>query len=264
MTPVDQAGYSILIYSVSNPPEAEVDRAVIVGPVASDVPPDVLGARPDHLLRAKWCAWPECFVFTPHPARYVVRDFVPFVPDLDNTARAHAQPLTALNRSDYSVFDLDATALIEGQLGALRSMPISAPDRTALHLPVPFENGLSLAGYEVRGELVAPGQAFDLITYWQVTDHVAPPVTIFVHLLDAQGSIRGQHDGFGAAVTMLEPGDMVIQHHVITVAADAQPGVYQLQVGLYDPNTLDRFVARPPDAPPIDRVLLSTLNVDAP
>src|SRR3972149_7312487 len=89
-------------------------------------------------------------------------------------------------------------------------------------------------------------------------------MTIFVHLLDAQGDIRGQHDGFGAALSTLEPGDVVAQHHVIPVDASVEPGTYRLQVGLYNPVTLERFAARSGEAAPSDRVLLSTVEVVAP
>jgi len=267
MTPIDRAGYSILIYDVRYPPDAEIDRAVIAGPTASDVPPDALGRRPDHLLRARWCAWPECFVFTPHPARYIVRDFIPFAPDLAAQARRLAKTLQPSPGSDYSVYELDATSIIEGKLSALSSAPIRTPDSVALTFPITFDNGLSLVGYEVsdlRGASRDLEGLVEVNTYWRVTDRITPPVTIFVHLLDPQGAIRGQHDGFGAAVTTLEPGDVVIQQHRLTVAADAAPGVYQLQIGLYNPVTLDRFTARPPDAPPIERVLLSTIEVETP
>ncbi len=266
MTPIDQAGYSILIYDVRYPPGADVDRAVIVGPLASDVPADALGAQPGHPLRAKWCAWPECFVFTPHPARYIIRDFIPFAPDLAAQARAQATTLDTrrVGADEYAVISLDATAIIESKLGVLHSASFAAPDQTPLTPPIPFANGLSLVGYEVRGDRIAPGQSLDVLTYWQVHDRIAPPMAIFVHVLDPQGNIRGQHDGFGAALAMLEPGDVVIQHHRITLDASAEPGLHRLQVGLYHPNTLERFAAHPPDAPPLDRILLSTLEVGTP
>ena len=283
MAPIDRAGYSILIYDVRYPPGADVDRAVIAGPRAADVPPQALGVRPGHPLRAKWCAWPECFVFTPHPARYVVRDFIPFAPDLAEQARARAVPVDTLRLGDdtYVVSELDATAIIQRKLSALRASAFAVPrhgdavlrhgDAMPATPPIAFDNGLSLVGYEVssdraprHGDAVPAGQALDVITYWQVTDRVSPPMTIFVHLLDSQGDIRGQHDGFGAALTTLEPGDVVAQHHVIPVDASVEPGTYRLQVGLYNPVTLERFAARSGEAAPSDRVLLSTVEVVAP
>jgi len=264
MKPIDRAGYSILIYDVRYPPDAEIDRAVIVGPLASDVPADVLGARPDHPLRAKWCAWPECFVLTPHPARYIVRDWMSFAPDLAELARAQATSVRAIRigPTEYTVAELDATSLLQSKLDELQFAPASTPDQARLKFPILFENGLSLIGYETKpAKTFSPSQALEINTYWQVAHRSTPPMAIFVHLLDPQGNLRGQHDGLGAALTTLEPDDVVIQHHSVTLDAQATPGTYQLQVGLYNPVTMSRFNAHPPGLSTVDRVLLSTVEV---
>jgi hypothetical protein len=227
-----------------------------------------LGVRVGHPLRAKWCAWAECFILTPHPARYIVPDWVPFAPDVATLARAQATPIKTLHlgpeRAAVTVAELDATSIIENELAALRSAPVSAPGPITLTLPITFDNGLALVGYQVRGDRVKPGQTVEVLTYWQVTERITPPLTIFVHLLDRAGEIRGQHDGLGAAMTMLEPGDVIIQRHPITVNAEAAPGTYRLQVGLYHPGSLKRFQAQPQGSSPVDRILLSTLEVTAP
>jgi hypothetical protein len=160
---------------------------------------------------------------------------------------------------------LNAAEIIQGKLDELRAAPASTPDQRPLAFPIPFDNGLSLVGYEVKPANASElARSLEVNTYWRVDRPLTPPVTIFVHLLDAQGAIRGQHDGFGAALAMLEPGDLVIQHHPIPIAADAEPGAYRLQVGLYNPVTLDRFAAHPPNLPAVDRILLSTIEVEAP
>jgi hypothetical protein len=235
---------------------------VIAGPIASDAPPDALGKQPDRQLRAKWCAWPECFVFTPHPARYIARDFVPFAPDVRDQARQRATRVDSLHmgEDEYSIMELDATPILESKLAMLAAAPVFAPDQTPLTLPIPFDNGLELVGYEVNAP--APDAAYSVNTYWRVTDRIAPPTTIFVHLLDAHGNIQAQHDGFGAALTTLEPGDVVIQHHPLP--SDIPPGVYRLQMGLYQPVTLDRFSAHPAGVSAIDRVLLPEVVIGAP
>ena len=262
MTPVDRAGYSILIYDVRYPLDASIDRAVIGGPIASDVPPNDLGMQPDHPLRAKWCAYLECFIFTPHPARYIVRDFIPFELELAKQARAQARPISANSR--YSVFDLDATSLIQDKVAALHDAPATTPGGIAVTLPINFDNGLSLVGYEVTNlaKVSKPSQGLDVLTYWRVDGPITPPLKIFVHLLDPQGNIRGQDDNFGAAVRMLESGDLVIQHHPIKIAADAPAGTYRLEVGLYNPDTLDRFQAHPSALPSVDRIFLSTFEIE--
>jgi hypothetical protein len=277
MTPIDRVGYSILIYDVKYPPGAETDRAVISGPLASDVPPEALGFQPDHPLRAKWCAFPECFVLTPHPARYIVLDRIPFSTIMTLPAQQQAkliQTLSLPNGSDpssnaktqYKVLDLDATSIIQNGLAELQAALVVTPDQITTTLPIAFDNGLSFVGDELAapGEAILSGKSLTVFTYWQADDRITPPMTIFVHLLDSQGNIRGQSDTFGAALTTLEPGDIVIQSHVLKVDAAAPPGVYRLEVGLYNPVTMDRFKAHPLNLPDTDRIMLSSIQVRTP
>ncbi len=239
MTPIDQPAPSILIYAVRYPAQAEVDRAVIVGPLAAEVPPIDLGYRADHPLRAKYCEPDQCFILTPHPARYLTLDLPGFVKNAASNVPSPA--------SQYKVYQLDATASIEDQLKQLASSA-----SVSVTYPITFENGLALAGYEVQPP---GGQALN--TYWRVTDRVQPPVTIFVHLLDAQGNIVAQDDSFGAATRMLEPGDLIVQRHPLKSKQPLPPGTYQLAVGLYNPDTLERFKTLTGE----DRLLLGTLEV---
>ena len=94
-------------------------------------------------------------------------------------------------------------------------------------------------------------------TYWRVTASLQPPVTVFVHLLDQNGNIAAQDDRFGAAARMLEPGDLIVQRHPIRSDTPLLPGTYQIAVGLYNPDTLNRF--KTTDG--IDRLLLGKIEV---
>jgi hypothetical protein len=143
--------------------------------------------------------------------------------------------------------------VIADRLAQLQSLPVATPDGITTAYPVTFDTGLSLVGYEVQGSLVN--------TDWRVTDHVQPPMTVFVHVLDAQDTIVGQDDSFGAATRMLEPGDMIVQRHPLSIKPDTPAGTYRLEVGLYNPDTLQRFTAHPSNAPPTDRLLLSTIEI---
>ncbi len=311
MTPIAQPAPSILIYDVKYPEEAEVDRAVIVGPLAAEVSPQDLGYRADHPLRAKYCEPDQCFILTPHPARYIVGDPAPslrgaippsapptrsvgqgvsgaqqsrrmttkqspapteIAPHPSTPQRTDAAPLGTLAPQAVSatmtsthVYEFDATTLIADKLQQLHALPATTPDGITTTFPITFANGLALAGYEINPAKAAErdlSQGFVVNTYWRVTERVQPPVTVFVHLLDAQGNIVAQNDSFGAATRMLEPGDLIVQRHPLTLPADAAPGAYRLQVGLYNPNTLRRFTAYPANAPETDRVLLSTIEIN--
>ena len=247
MTPVDQPAPSILIYDVTYPENAEVDRAVIVGPLAAEVAPEDLGYRPDHPLRAKYCEPDQCFIFTPHPARYIT----PELPDLVKDAAARV-PSPA---SKYLVYQLDATPFIEQKLQQLPATGAAV----SVTYPITFENGLALAGYEMTrpSEGFIPSEGLGVNTYWRVTGPITPPLTVFVHLLDAQGNIVAQDDSFGAAARMLEAGDVIVQRHSLKSEQPIPPGAYQLAVGLYNPDTLNRFKTETG----IDRLVLGTVEI---
>ena len=56
---------------------------------------------------------------------------------------------------------------------------------------------------------------------------------------------------------MLEPGDLIVQRHPLKSKQPLPPGTYQLAVGLYNPDTLERFKTLTGE----DRLLLGTLEV---
>ena len=246
MTPLAQPAPSILIYDVRYPEQAEVDRAVIVGPLAAEVPPADLDYRVDHPLRAKYCEPDQCFILTPHPARYITTDLPDFVKNA-----AIEVPSSA---SQYKVYQLDATAPIDDKLKQLASSSAGI----GVTYPITFENGLALAGYEIQppGGSEPPG-GLAVNTYWRMTDGIQPPVTNFVHLLNTEGNIVAQDDSFSAALRMLEPGDLIVQRHPLKSEQPLLPGIYQLAVGLYNPDTLNRFKT----TTGVDRLLLGTVEV---
>ena len=56
---------------------------------------------------------------------------------------------------------------------------------------------------------------------------------------------------------MLEPGDVIVQQHVLKSEAPVPPGRYQVAVGLYNPDTLNRFKT----ADGLDRLLLWQIEI---
>lgn len=88
------------------------------------------------------------------------------------------------------------------------------------------------------------------------------PIAAFVHLTDDDsGQIVAQYDGWGAAHSGLESGDIVIHRIEIPVPAGTPPGGYSLQTGLYSPQTSGRLSALI-DGEPVDFVRLAAVVVD--
>ena len=101
-----------------------------------------------------------------------------------------------------------------------------------------------LLGYDLPATEVTPGGALDLTLYWQAKESTGDRLSVFVHLLDAQGAIIGQSDGEpgnGAFPTSSwVSGETLVDHRTVTVSADVRAGPATLVVGFYDPATNQR------------------------
>jgi hypothetical protein len=116
---------------------------------------------------------------------------------------------------------------------------------------ISFESLVTLVGYEI--EPVQPGTPLRLFSYWRVEASLPSDLAIFVHLLDRDGHIVAQHDGFDAAAATLQVGDRFIQRHLLPLADNPSPQPHTLQLGLYTRGDLRRLKhAGVPD----DRIIL--------
>lgn len=238
-TPEARVGRSFLIYDVTYPDPA-VDRAVVLGPQASDLDTTTLGLDPDRQLLVKW-AGQDAVVLDMHgPARYITRGGEPiagFAPALHDALLSHATKLGSDASGDLRLWEIDARVALSETLKTLKSGPLLAPDGTPLNLPLTFVDGLTLIGYDVTA---APDQPIELVTYWQVERTPERPVSIFAHAIDANGQIVAQRDGLNVRVSALEPGDVIVQRFVIDQPEAAQA----LRLGVYDPATRQRQALR--------------------
>jgi hypothetical protein len=237
--PEERAGRSFLIYNVAYP-AAEVDRAVVLGPVASDLDRDTLGGSPDRELIVKWAGQDAAVVDMQGPARYVARGGEPligFAPEVHAALVAQGAKLGADASGDLRRWEIDARSALSGTLDQPRG----------LAQPIGFEGGLTLLGYDLRAR---PGQPIDLVTYWRVEQTPAQSLSIFAHVVDAAGNILAQRDGLNVRLSSLEPGDVVLQHFVI----DHPTAARELRLGLYDPRTRQRFTATLPAGEAVEAV----------
>jgi hypothetical protein len=89
--------------------------------------------------------------------------------------------------------------------------------------------------------------------------------TVFTHLLDERTQIRGQQDnppvGGRYPTTLWVPGEVIVDEYAIVVQPDAPPGSYVVEVGLYDPATMQRLPVLDPTGAVGDRILLGNVGV---
>ena len=107
-----------------------------------------------------------------------------------------------------------------------------------------------LHGVHVAQPTVSAGQSLTITLTWETLKPVSGNYVAFVHLLDGgpeagQNPLKAQHDGLpcdGAEPTWRwQPGEYVLDEHVLTVPPDLPAGEYLLGVGLYDADTLQRL-----------------------
>jgi hypothetical protein len=128
--------------------------------------------------------------------------------------------------------------------------------------PVPFGETLELAAYEAL-----PGEPLTLLTYWRVrapatAQQAAPALKLFLHLLDAGGALVAGEDRLDVWHDNWQTGDLFVQLHEVTLPADAAPGRYQVELGVYDPETMQRLPVLREGAMIADRVLLAPVQAD--
>lgn len=98
-----------------------------------------------------------------------------------------------------------------------------------------------LYGYDLSTEVMRPGDTLGLTLYWQALETMATPYTVFTHLLDQRNQVQGQMDsqplGGARPTTGWVPQEYLRDDHQLTLAADAPPGDYIIEVGMYDAST---------------------------
>ncbi|MFQ5811825.1 MAG: glycosyltransferase family 39 protein [Anaerolineae bacterium] len=157
----------------------------------------------------------------------------------------------------------------------LTSLSVVAPERL-FTVPTDIQHPLranladkvAFLGYDLNKTTVKPGGTLHLTLYWQALAKIETSYTVFVHLLDAQNRTWGQKDNLPVEgtypTTSWLPGEVVSDEYEIVVDATAPAGEYQIEVGMYDLETMDRLPAFDEEGKPLpgDRILLSKVQVE--
>jgi 4-amino-4-deoxy-L-arabinose transferase-like glycosyltransferase len=182
---------------------------------------------------------------TGSPARIYIPAIVPLIPVLEQF-NAFFRPVQSEHFRRYE---------LSGAFDA-------APDPGQARL---FADTAVLLGINPdRPLLVKAGDSIDFQTRWLAQDPIGSPRRIFVHLIDpATGEIVAQHDGLDSPPRFWRTGDWIAQQHVLSITNDTPVGKYELQLGLYDPNTGQRVLQTNYNHTqlPSDHIVLGTIEV---
>jgi hypothetical protein len=171
-------------------------------------------------------------------ARLLVPEFAAPDAQLMEAAGLDSKPVyRSAGEPSFAVYDLPA-----------------APESFPFSQNATFGGVITLVGYNT---LLASDQvSLQLFTIWQVEDSLPEDLASFAHWLDEDGAIVSQHDGFDAATRYLQPGDLVVQRHILPLSGSLPQGEYELHVGLYTREDGNRLVREEGSAENSDRVIL--------
>ncbi|HJX37979.1 MAG TPA: glycosyltransferase family 39 protein [Anaerolineae bacterium] len=111
-----------------------------------------------------------------------------------------------------------------------------------------FGNEVALLGYAFAPDTAQPGDTLELTAWWYPMQEMERDYTAFVHVLDLDGSVRAQQDKLlrrGRRTTShWKPEEVVTVKYEMLLPADAPPGLYTINVGVYYWETAERLSAR--------------------
>ncbi len=111
-----------------------------------------------------------------------------------------------------------------------------------------FDQRIALLGYTLPTRSVKPGESVSLSLYWQARAELDRDYTVFVHVLDAAGTIVAQSDhqpqGGNYPTSIWDVGERVRDEFALNLPNDLANGKYQIKIGWYDLGTGARLSAR--------------------
>ena len=199
--------------------DARTDDAPVV--IASTNPHDVDPFLFDFELRRprpiKWVDRAYGLIFPPGRAVYISPKSTPLAAELHDLLGASP----TFTGNSFMVYETDTLRIPQAALAA----------------PVRFAGRIDLIGYQVMPSAVKPGEWVRVWTYWRIVEDTRGeqwPIAVFAHLLDAQGQFVAGRDLLAVPTAGWRTGDVWVQFQDMQTPASAQPGIYPIEVGVYN------------------------------
>lgn len=125
---------------------------------------------------------------------------------------------------------------------------------------------IAFLGYDQNSNILRRGDTLTLALYWHSLAQMNQSYSVFIHLLDAQGNIRAQRDSvpqdWTLPTTSWGAGEVIVDHHQLPIPPDMPAGQYQLKIGMYALDTLERLPVVSGDSATADNsILLGTIEI---
>jgi hypothetical protein len=173
---------------------------------------------------------------------------------------------------EFILYDAESQQALEStEGGPLLLGPLEIPRRgpppvsllDIERLEASLGDKVRLLGYNIESGF-RPGDNIHLTLFWQCLEKMRQDYTVFIHLIDEKGNIVTQKDnppvdGF-YPTTKWELGEIVRDQYDFLISPEAQPGQYQLEIGMYLAETGARLKIWDGSSE-ADRVLLQEVEI---
>jgi hypothetical protein len=137
-------------------------------------------------------------------------------------------------------------------------------------LDINFGGLIQLEGYDLDAPTpLHAGEVVTLTLYWRARQEIDASYKVFNQSYYGNGVMVAQQDGYpvcgGRGTWIWNPGEQVVDVHLLPIAPDAPDGLYPLFTGLYIEETLERLNVVDAAGQPVgDQVHLTDLRVGSP
>jgi 4-amino-4-deoxy-L-arabinose transferase-like glycosyltransferase len=100
---------------------------------------------------------------------------------------------------------------------------------------VNFGDEIDFLGYDVSSLTMKPGDQVTVTLKWRARRQLKANYSTFVHIFDFPTTrIFGGSDGMPSPTSTWQPGEIITDVHTFKVNADAPPGTWEIEIGLYE------------------------------
>jgi hypothetical protein len=186
------------------------------------------------------------------------------IPDRHTLAIPLTAPTAGALQIDIGVYDYQTgQRLTVANAEAITLGFVTVNERSATLQPptINFADQIELIDYQIDRTLVTRGEPLHVQLTWRARQTLATDYKVFVHLLLPPDAVWAQVDE--APLQGRQPtsswqrGQIVHDQHALTIPSTAPPGIYRLEIGLYNAQTLDRLTVNLEDA----GILLGSVRV---
>lgn len=243
-TPTARIGHSLFVYRVDSVPMTEKWIAVCYapdGPINGEGLRAGLG-RPAQSMRSIYfdCRKAWVYVHDDGPGYYVIP--ARGDPTITETMLQSAMqpiyhdrgdPTLPKDKPGFTIYRWDGKADVLKRLDLLTAPPGGEWDF----------GPASLVAYGLEGAPFKPGSVMTLWAWWRANSPGEVLLSAYAHVMSGD-QLMANDDGLDVPPQMWQPGDLIVQKHLIKLPDHLAPGEYTLHVGLYSVETHLRYPLR--------------------